>query len=96
MHLSGTVFEMMDGLRRPIENVSVYCDSCGDPLGHTFADTDSEGFYSFAWTSNGYTLLLVRKEGYQLAGERPTGPVTGQIAATVSGDTRFDIELVRR
>jgi hypothetical protein len=35
----------------------------------------------------GITLLLVRKEGY---------PVAGPTAPTVTGDTRFDIELVRR
>ena len=94
--LSGVVFELTALGRTPIQGVSVYCDSCGDPLGHTFADTDANGFYSFSWTTNGQTPLIVRKEGYQLAGDLPAGPVNGWIVAAVNGDTRFDIELVRR
>jgi hypothetical protein len=82
--------------RTPIQGVSVYCDSCGDPLGHTFADTDANGFYSFSWTANGHTPLIVRKDGYRLAGDLPAGPVNGWIVAAVNGDTRFDIELVRQ
>jgi len=74
----------------------VYCDSCGDPLGHTFADTDAYGFYSFSWTANGQTPLIVQKEGYRLTGDLPAGPVNGWIVAVVNGDTRFDIELVGR
>lgn len=74
----------------------MYCDSCGDPLGHTLVVTDANGFYSFSWTANGQTPLIVGKEGYRLAGDPPTGPVNGWIVAAVNGDTRFDIELVRR
>ena len=94
--LSGVVFELTAMGRTPIQGVSVYCDSCGDPLGHTFADTDANGFYSFSWTANGQTPLIVRKEGYRLAGDLPAGPVNGWIVAAVNGDTRFDIELVRQ
>jgi hypothetical protein len=94
--LSGVVFEMTATGRTPIQEVSVYCDSCGDPLGHTFSDTDANGFYSFSWTANGRTALIVRKDGYRLAGDLPAGPVDGWIVAAVDGDTRFDIELVRR
>jgi hypothetical protein len=94
--LSGVVFEVTNIGRMPVEGVSVYCDSCGDPLGHTWADTDANGFYSFSWTANGQMPLIVKKEGYQLAGGLPTGPVKIGIVATVNGNTRFDIELVRR
>jgi hypothetical protein len=94
--LSGVVFEMTAVGRTPIQEVSVYCDSCGDPLGHTFSDTDANGFYSFSWTANGHTALIVRKDGYRLAGNPPAGPVDGWIVAAVNGDTRFDIELVQR
>ena len=94
--LSGVVFEMTEMGRTPIQQVSVYCDSCGDPLGHTFSDTDANGFYSFSWTANGNTPLIVRKDGYRLAAASPDGPVNGWIVAAVHGDTRFDIELVRR
>jgi hypothetical protein len=33
----------------------VYCDSCGSPTGHTFAETDADGAYTFLWTNNGAT-----------------------------------------
>jgi len=89
--LSGVVFELTAAGRVPIEGVSVYCDSCGSPDGHTFASSDDNGYYSFAWTNNGATPLYVWKTGYQLA-----GPAPDRIVATVSGDTRFDIELIRR
>jgi hypothetical protein len=94
--LSGIVFEVTGMGRRPIQHVSVYCDSCGDPLGHTFAETDADGSYHFSWTNNGSTPLIVRKDGYRLAGNPPPGPVEGWIVAPVNGDTRFDIELVPR
>jgi hypothetical protein len=94
--LSGTVFEMTEQGRRPIAGVSVYCDSCGDPLGHTFAETRADGAYSFSWTFNGPTALIVHKDGFRLAGNVPDGPVEGWIVATVNGDTRFDIEIARR
>ena len=94
--LSGVVFEMTDKGRLPIEGASVYCDSCGDPYGHTYNYTDANGLYRFFWTAAGATPLIVGKEGYALAGNPPRGPVEGWIVATVDGDTRFDIELVRR
>jgi hypothetical protein len=89
--LSGVVYEVTEGGRMPIEGVSVYCDSCGSPEGHTFSPSDENGYYSFAWTNNGATTLWVRKDGYRLPG------VTGDwITATVNGDTRFDIAMIRR
>jgi hypothetical protein len=89
--LSGIVFEQVAGGRVPIAGVEVYCDSCGSPFGHTFAETDAAGAYRFGWAHDGATPLQVRKEGYRLPG---TG--TGQVVATVAGSTRFDIELVRQ
>ena len=89
--LSGVVYEVTEAGRMPVEGVSVYCDSCGSPEGHTFSPSDENGYYSFGWTSNGATTLWVRKDGYRLAGS-----TTEWITATVSGDTRFDIELIRR
>lgn len=94
--LSGLVFEVTATGRLPIEGVSLYCDSCGDPFGHTYAYSDASGLYRFAWTANGATPLIVEKNGYTLAGNLPTGPVKGWIVVSVNGDTRFDIELVRR
>ena len=94
--LSGVVFEMTGTGRVPIEGVELYCDGCGDPLGHTFAYTDADGHYRFDWTLNGATPLFVGKDGYALAGNQPLGSMSGSIVAPVAGDTRFDIELVRR
>jgi hypothetical protein len=91
--LSGLVYELTEAGQVPIEGVEVYCDSCGSPDGHTFVDTDADGFYSLSWTTNGVHPLLVRKAGYALAVTRDP---SGRISATVNGDTRFDIQLVRR
>jgi hypothetical protein len=74
----------------------VYCDACGSPEGHTSVDTDADGAYSFSWADNGPMSLIVRKEGYELAAGSPPGPVKDSVMVTVDGDTRFDVELVRR
>jgi len=89
--LSGIVYETTPAGRVSVPEVEVYCDSCGSPDGHTFATTDSDGAYRFEWSMNGATPLYVRKAGYRLAAG--TG---AQVIATVNGDTRFDIELVRQ
>lgn len=87
--ISGIVFEVTPTGQVPIEGVSLYCDSCGSPDGHTFVDSDANGSYSFSWAHNGATFLMVKKEGYLAL---PSGGVT----VMVRGDTRFDIELVRQ
>ena len=95
--LSGVVFEITAAGPVPIEGVEVYCDSCGSPVGHTFVYTDAKGSYSLAWAMNGVHPLFVRRTGYEIFD--PTGKLRdqyGRISATVRGDTRFDIELVRR
>ena len=83
--LSGVVFEMTATGPARVEGVDIYCDACGQ-FGHTWLTTDGNGFYSFSGVYNGLTPLLVRKEGY----------VAGRRDATVSGDTRFDIQIVRQ
>jgi hypothetical protein len=95
--LSGVVFEITAAGQAPIEGVEIYCDSCGSPEGHTFVHTDAAGFYSLAWTRNGVHLLFVTKAGYALFD--PTGTLRdadGRIPATVNGNTRFDVQLVKR
>lgn len=84
--LSGVVFERTGAGTVPIEGVNVYCDGCGSPYGHTFESTDANGFYSFAYTFSGTNPLQIWKSGYVDAARRPM----------VDGDTRFDVELVRR
>jgi hypothetical protein len=89
--LSGTIFEVMPTGRVPIEGVTVYCDSCGSPTGHTYVYTDADGLYSLEWSQNGATELQVGKTGYAVVGK-----ANEFLIATVNGDTRFDIELERR
>jgi len=95
--LSGVVFEATAGGRVPIEGVEIYCDSCGSPDGHTLVYTDANGAYRLDWTPNGDNPLFVTKAGYEILD--PNGTLRdryGRITATVHGDTRFDIELVRK
>jgi hypothetical protein len=95
--LSGEVFEMTEAGRVPVENVELYCDSCGSEFGHTFAYTDANGFYSFGWSRNGWHPLLVRKAGYYPRySDHECCRGAGSVVATVNGDTRFDVELIRR
>ncbi len=95
--LSGIVFEVTPGGQVPIEGVQIYCDSCGSPVGHTYVYTDADGFYRLPWSTNGVHPLLVTKAGYEIFD--PSGPLRdpfGGINATVQGDTRFDVRLVKR
>ena len=92
--LSGTIFEVTATGRVPIQGVGVYCDGCGGPEGHTQTYTDADGLYSFEWSRNGATPLLVGKAGYDVFGQVLNA--YGAIVATVNGDTRFDIELAKR
>ena len=87
------VYESTPGGRVPLDGVVLYCDGCGSPVGHTFVTTDANGLYRFAWTLNGKNWIqFVSKDGYRYAGpfEQLGIPVN------VNGDTRFDIELVKR
>jgi hypothetical protein len=95
--LSGVVRELSAAGNVPAEGVELYCDSCGSRDGHTFTSSDASGFYSFSWARNGVHPLLVWKDGYVVVD--PTGTLSDGRAvknATVDGDTRFDIEIVRR
>jgi hypothetical protein len=91
--LSGMVYESTPDGRVPLDGVVLYCDGCGSPVGHTFATTDANGFYRFEWTLNGKNWIqFYSKDGYRYAG--PLEP--GGIPVNVNGNTRFDIELVKR
>jgi hypothetical protein len=101
--LSGMVYEMTATGRIPIEGVAVYCELCGAET-HSGASTDSKGFYSFrgVWNAGVFpTSLSIGKAGYE---DPPGLPVItppnlsgdGWREVMVDGDTRFDIELVRR
>src|SRR5688572_13761395 len=107
--LSGRVYEVVaDTPPRTIgiEGVSVYCEQCGEST-HNFAYTDSRGEYVFpkgVWTEGRPSFpirILVAKEGYsdppglpKPTPPNPSGP--GWREVVINGDTRFEMELVRR
>src|SRR5688500_10954220 len=92
--LSGMAYELTSAGRVPIEGVSLYCEVCTPPWGHTFATTDANGLYSFALAPAGTVYLQVPgKEGYRYVG--PAGGGLGY-PITITGNTRFDVEFVRR
>jgi hypothetical protein len=83
----------------PIAGVELYCESCIPPDGHTFRFTDANGRYSFTGTTSGTHLVQVATaRGYTLRRPDRAGPTgwVGGVNAVVSGDTVFDIELVRQ
>lgn len=106
--LSGMVYEIADssGTIAGIEGVAVYCEQCGAST-HNWAYSDSSGEYVFprgVWTEGRPSFpvrIFVQKDGYQdppglqtPTPPNPSGP--GWREVVVNGDTRFDIELVRR
>ena len=90
--LNGVVFERTPTGTAPIEGATVYCDGCGSPYGHTSSYTGPNGGYSFSFTYSGTNPLQVWKTGYV----DPPGQAPGWRQPMVNGNTRFDIELVRR
>jgi hypothetical protein len=100
--LSGTVYEVTATGRVPIDGVVLYCERCGAET-HTWAYTDSSGFYRFTgvWVDGRPTPVHVRKDGFgdpvAVAESMPPDPPrAGWREVMVSGDTRLDIELARR
>jgi hypothetical protein len=94
--LSGVVFEMAAGIRAPVEDVEVNCQTCG----HVMAFTGASGAYSFEGVRNGLAELTLAKPGYKLVRPDVIGPGgigwMGTMVAPVIGDTRFDIEIARQ
>ena len=93
--LSGVVLEVTATGYIPIEDVAVYCELCGEET-HSWSVTDSSGIYSFTgvWTTPGSpTPVSFNKKGY-------TDPLadtsSGNRQIMINGDTRLDVELVRR
>ena len=79
--LSGVVFEVTPTGVMPIEGVQVE-----EYDRHQFATTDANGFYRISGVSAGRIGVGFEKEGYQ----------SSRSTVTVNGDTRFDIEAIRR
>ena len=107
--LSGRVYEVVTDSPRTIAGIEgawVYCEQCGEST-HNWALTDAKGDYVFpkgVWdeTRPSFPIRIsVSKDGYgEPAGTpRPTPPNPsgpGWREVVINGDTRFEIELVRR
>jgi hypothetical protein len=107
--LSGMVYEVVSESPRTIagiEGVTLYCEQCGEST-HNWASTDSNGEYVFphgVWTEGRPTFparVWVGRDGYQdpsgLPKPTPPNPSgSGWREVAINGDTRFDVELVRR
>jgi hypothetical protein len=96
--LSGRVFEVTATGEMPIQGADVYCELCLAGT-HSWAVTDSNGFYSFTgvWTEPDVrTQLWFGKEGYT---DPPGVPLvfnqSGWRLVLVTEDTQFDAQLVR-
>ena len=106
--LSGVVYELTPTGRTPIAGAIVYCEPCGKET-HTFATADDNGFYHFSgdlargggvWVEPGIPTDIAvgyYNKDYEDPPGLPSsrrGP--GWREVQIDGDTRFDIELVRR
>ena len=78
--LSGVVYEMTSEGRAPLAGVLLHYSEL-----HEDRTTDANGSYSF-YVFRGGSPLLVEKDGYRSKLEE----------LSITGDTRFDIELVKR
>lgn len=101
--LSGVVFEATPAGPMPIEGAWAYCELCGQDT-HSWSRTDANGAYRFTgvWgLGGGPTSLGIEKDGFvDPVGVPPTTPPNpsgpGWREVRIDGDTRFDIQLVRR
>src|SRR5687767_7295179 len=107
--LSGVVYELTPTGRRPIPQAYVYCEACSTET-HMFVLADDNGFYHFSgdlatgggvWVTPGVPTDIYVGRSYNKDYEDPPGlPPSwrgpGYREVLVDGDTRFDIELVRR
>jgi hypothetical protein len=106
--LSGVVYELTPTGRTPIAAAVVYCELCGEET-HTFATADDNGFYHFSgdlakgggvWVVPGVPTPIAVGY-YNKDYEDPPGLPRMRLGpgwreVLIDGDTRFDIELVRR
>lgn len=95
--LSGLVSEMTPDGRTPVEGVLIEGYTCAPRNCHVqTSTTDRNGLYSIGLYA-GQNGVWVTKEGYEFDGP-PALPACDYCNATVTlnGDTRFDIQLVRR
>ena len=107
--LSGVVYELTPTGRRPIPKAYVYCEACSEQT-HMFVLADEGGFSQFSgdvasgggvWLTPGITTDIAVGGSYNPDYKDPPGLTParrgpGWREVLIDGDTRFDIELVRR
>lgn len=109
--LFGVISESTPAGSIPVAGVTVYCNQCG-ATGHSWASTDANGNYRFdgglesgggIWLAGNAVSLWVGKDGYRDPDELPLAfPGVPSLASggwrqvTMTGDTRFDTQLVRQ
>jgi hypothetical protein len=106
--LSGVVYELTPTGRSPIPKAYVYCEACSEQT-HMFVLANEGGFYQFSgdvasgggvWLTHGVPTDINVGATYNPDYEDPPGltPARGRgwREVLIDGDTRFDIELVRR
>jgi hypothetical protein len=98
--LSGVIYASTFAGHAPIPFAVVYCERCGE-ITHTWAIADANGFYRFPgdlatgggiWLAPGRpTSIIVRGMNFEQQ------PWLGRnLDVPITGDTRFDVELVPR
>ena len=100
----GVVFETTQAGRTPVEGVVIAVLSCSVtncPSSSSVSyetTTDKDGAYRLADLHHGeLNFLWILKEGYAAAGPIPVQSCDWcDRIVTVAGDTRLDVELVRR
>jgi hypothetical protein len=95
--LWGIVSELTATGQIPVPDVEVYCDACGED-GHTFTHTDADGLYNFPEVYANSLDLLLQKDGYTDPPGTPPSPIKSRLVRRVNvvGDSRFDIQLMKR
>ena len=107
--VSGVVYELTATGRVPIPKAYVYCEVCSAET-HMFNIADENGFYQFSgdvasgggvWVTPGIPTEIYVGTSYNPNFKDPPGVTPSRRGAgwrevLIDGDTRFDIELVRR
>jgi hypothetical protein len=107
--VSGVVYELTATGRVPIPKAYVYCEVCSAET-HMFNIADENGFYQFSgdvasgggvWVTPGIPTEIYVGTSYNPNFKDPPGVTPsrrgpGWREVLIDGDTRFDIELVRR
>lgn len=103
--LSGVVFEVTSKGRAPLAGVTVHLETCGKSncprpfIAAHDVKTGEDGAYRIAGVYNGdLNYFWVRNEVYDLVNPMAPGtcPDGCDRVVTVNGDTRLDVDVVRR